>query len=209
MLITFYSFIRQKQFPFFQLSGFFSLIVIDKLSPGVNVTQITDRYSLRWENINTNCYPLSSIIMLFWNKLSWFIGTTQFLLLSNYSGFLSYVYDILVYDILAYKCGVPAIMPKMYTRIVGGIEAAPYSWPWQLSLKVNGKHTCGASLVSSDWVITAAHCVWVWNGFCLFSDKWGTASEKYIYKSEFSLCHNCIIILSIVLVIIFFVDWFD
>ena len=43
---------------------------------------------------------------------------------------------------------------------MGGQTALPNSWPWQLSLREKGgKHYCGASLISSEWAVTAAHCV--------------------------------------------------
>ncbi|KAL9955813.1 hypothetical protein ACROYT_G037196 [Oculina patagonica] len=45
------------------------------------------------------------------------------------------------------------------TRVVGGVNASPHSWPWQISLRDNGQHICGGSLFKSNWVITAAHCV--------------------------------------------------
>ncbi|KAL0977930.1 hypothetical protein UPYG_G00163410 [Umbra pygmaea] len=49
------------------------------------------------------------------------------------------------------------------TRVVGGREARPHAWPWQVSLQIGSgrsfSHTCGGSLIKTGWVMTAAHCV--------------------------------------------------
>ncbi|MBN3301297.1 CTRC protein, partial [Amia calva] len=62
----------------------------------------------------------------------------------------------------AYGCGLPTF-PPVVTRVVGGVDARPHSWPWQISLQVvrNGDwfHTCGGTLIAPNWVLTAAHCI--------------------------------------------------
>ncbi|XP_040296262.1 serine protease 33-like [Bufo bufo] len=44
-------------------------------------------------------------------------------------------------------------------RVVGGQDAAPRERPWQAALLYEGSFFCGGSLISQDWVVTAAHCV--------------------------------------------------
>ncbi|NXD06723.1 ENTK Enteropeptidase, partial [Nothocercus nigrocapillus] len=45
-------------------------------------------------------------------------------------------------------------------RIVGGSDAETGAWPWIVSLLHNLTPVCGASLVSDEWLVTAAHCVY-------------------------------------------------
>ncbi|XP_016970935.2 serine protease SP24D-like [Drosophila rhopaloa] len=44
-------------------------------------------------------------------------------------------------------------------RIVGGTKAREGQFPHQISLRRRGSHICGGSVLSSNYVVTAAHCV--------------------------------------------------
>lgn len=43
-------------------------------------------------------------------------------------------------------------------RIVGGVNSVDGDWPWQVSLHFAGNLYCGASVLTSNWLISAAHC---------------------------------------------------
>ena len=50
---------------------------------------------------------------------------------------------------------------KAGSRVVGGTDAQPGFWPWQvlLDLKVTqGPYWCAGSILSPYWIVTAAHC---------------------------------------------------
>ncbi|KAJ1173681.1 hypothetical protein NDU88_005507 [Pleurodeles waltl] len=51
-------------------------------------------------------------------------------------------------------CGFQAAMG----RIVGGTSSVEGEWPWQASLQAHGEHLCGGTLVSNQWLVSAAHC---------------------------------------------------
>ncbi|PIO30182.1 hypothetical protein AB205_0139380, partial [Aquarana catesbeiana] len=55
-------------------------------------------------------------------------------------------------------CGSPLVS----SRIVGGTDSLDGEWPWQVALMDNeagAEYICGGSLISPEWVMTAAHCI--------------------------------------------------
>ncbi|CAJ0919603.1 unnamed protein product [Ranitomeya imitator] len=79
-------------------------------------------------------------------------------------------------NLLYYDCGVGG--PSVSSRIVGGEPASMGSWPWQASLRLNGVHKCGASLISRTWLLTAAHCFDNDNSADMWTVVLGTISSK-------------------------------
>ncbi|KAG8558462.1 hypothetical protein GDO81_017003, partial [Engystomops pustulosus] len=82
----------------------------------------------------------------------------------------------------AYGCGVPAVQPIL-TRVVNGIDARAHSWPWQISLQYqastgNWAHTCGGTLISDTWVLTAAHCISSTRVYRVFVGKHNLLEEE-------------------------------
>ncbi|KAG7272462.1 hypothetical protein CRUP_031389 [Coryphaenoides rupestris] len=60
-------------------------------------------------------------------------------------------------------CGLRLNNQRRRRRIVGGAKSLRGDWPWQVSLWLRslskGNHPlCGATLINSCWVVTAAHC---------------------------------------------------
>ena len=43
-------------------------------------------------------------------------------------------------------------------RITGGQDAVCGQFPWQAAIIIDNRFFCGGSLISDQWVLTAAHC---------------------------------------------------
>jgi secreted trypsin-like serine protease len=60
------------------------------------------------------------------------------------------------------KCGCPLNSPifSKTARIIGGEKVTIYrSWPWMVSIRKWGHHICGGTIISSLFILTAAHCI--------------------------------------------------
>ncbi|XP_011701836.1 PREDICTED: chymotrypsin-1-like [Wasmannia auropunctata] len=61
---------------------------------------------------------------------------------------------LVIVSLIYHAYGVPD------TQIVGGKDAPPGKYPYQVSLKrtFSGDHFCGGAIISEKYIITAAHC---------------------------------------------------
>uniref|UniRef100_A0A8C0Z8B2 Peptidase S1 domain-containing protein n=1 Tax=Cyanistes caeruleus TaxID=156563 RepID=A0A8C0Z8B2_CYACU len=66
--------------------------------------------------------------------------------------------QLLTHGISCLPVAFPTFAEDDDDKIVGGYTCAEHSVPYQVSLNVAGSHVCGGSLISSQWVLSAAHC---------------------------------------------------
>ncbi|XP_051719799.1 transmembrane protease serine 4a isoform X2 [Ctenopharyngodon idella] len=103
--------------------------------------------------------------------------------------------------VVTLKCSEDCGVSRNQERIVGGQDAIVENWPWQVSLQNSGQHTCGGSLVSPNWVVTAAHCFngdgkkalirWtVVSGNTYLSSSGASSVDKVIVNKDYSPARN-------------------
>ncbi|KAK3088797.1 hypothetical protein FSP39_023811 [Pinctada imbricata] len=60
------------------------------------------------------------------------------------------------------ECGQRKVGPSMVQYVINGYDASPGDWPWQVSIQIQigdkFRHICGGTLISGDFVLSAAHC---------------------------------------------------
>ncbi|KAK2585876.1 hypothetical protein KPH14_010468 [Odynerus spinipes] len=80
-------------------------------------------------------------------------------------------------------------LPLFSPRIVGGVEANKGAFPYIVSLQwgpstYSLQHFCGGSLVSSQWVLTAGHCILAVPSYGIFLVKAGKHNIRITESDE-------------------------
>lgn len=66
-------------------------------------------------------------------------------------------------------------VPVLDGRIVGGDDATIENCPYTVSVRISDIHYCGGSILNSQVVITAAHCIYSFVDASFYSVQYGTA----------------------------------
>ncbi|XP_016955336.1 trypsin [Drosophila biarmipes] len=72
-------------------------------------------------------------------------------------------------------CGLESWAKSDQERIVGGVELPIDLSPWLASISVHGNYSCSSALITSQWLVTAGHCVYYPDSY---SVRAGSASTE-------------------------------
>ncbi|XP_018571935.1 uncharacterized protein LOC108911476 [Anoplophora glabripennis] len=89
----------------------------------------------------------------------------------------------------------------IHTRVVSGSVARKGDYPWQAALRIKGKaqqshHWCGAVILASQWVLTAAHCLmgYAKGAYMIVAGEYNTdedeGTEQTKYIEEYFIHEN-------------------
>lgn len=69
------------------------------------------------------------------------------------------IFCLKLYFVLTGLPHTSVIDPSQSWRIVGGEDAKDGQYPFIVSIRQYGSHSCGGSIINENWILTAAHCL--------------------------------------------------
>ncbi|XP_060754268.1 transmembrane protease serine 3 [Neoarius graeffei] len=139
--------------------------------------------------VNSTSVPLSSVESVFKKNIvtisSRFPVHHQTFKIHN-SSFLRTVPCLsgLVTVLKCIECGT---RPEFRARIVGGNASLSGQYPWQVSLQYQNQYLCGGSLITNQWIVTAAHCVYGFTNPTLWTVQVGLTEQPMSGAADLSV----------------------
>ncbi|XP_058236526.1 transmembrane protease serine 3 isoform X2 [Hemibagrus wyckioides] len=85
------------------------------------------------------------------------------------------------------KCIDCGTRPSFRTRISGGNVSLSGQYPWQVSLQYQSQYLCGGSLITNQWIVTAAHCVYGFANPALWMVRVGLTDQPVSGAADLSV----------------------
>ncbi|XP_072909794.1 complement factor B-like [Hemitrygon akajei] len=100
-----------------------------------------------------------------------------------------------------YDCGIRGnLIQRPIGRVLGGVKSKEYEWPWQVNIDFPHKEFCGGSIISTRWILSAAHCfngsldmiddIDIWIGSIKRKKGLKLSVEEIILHEQFSVPTN-------------------
>ncbi|XP_017791572.1 PREDICTED: trypsin-1-like [Habropoda laboriosa] len=127
----------------------FYMLVVVAVICATNCEEVSN-YVIKEETVQPTLYNSTAVDdKNFWEWLYGFVSTANPIITTELPR------PVQPLSCLPCKCG----LTNTQKRIVGGIETQVNQYPWMALMMFRGRFYCGGSVISSRYVLTAAHCV--------------------------------------------------
>uniref|UniRef100_A0A8C4RIC7 Acrosin n=1 Tax=Erpetoichthys calabaricus TaxID=27687 RepID=A0A8C4RIC7_ERPCA len=90
---------------------------------------------------------------------------------------LPFLFTFNLFTSFSGSCGI-RFFESVQETVIGGSDSLPGAWPWQVSLQYNFEHKCEGSIISNNWILTAAHCLENYNSWKVVAGL----NERHLYE---------------------------
>ncbi|XP_076839101.1 transmembrane protease serine 3 isoform X2 [Brachyhypopomus gauderio] len=128
--------------------------------------------------VNSSSIPLSSVESAFQETVTLDLNLrTPQPVIKTHSNFSLRNVNCISGLVTVLKCIVCGTRPGLRARIVGGNLSTSEQFPWQASLQYQNQYLCGGTLITNQWIVTAAHCVYGFANPSLWSVRVGISEQ--------------------------------